>query len=206
MIAPDGGGAGAKCPNQQCHDRNVSCHLALESYERLLVVVGRSPVVLVGPGVRLVLISAGSGFAAARSGRWLAAQPDLILPSRMAIVVLAGWLALRWVGRPFRAWSGQLCVLTTHRIVISYSRKGPASWSIPYGMITDVVCIRSGRLRLRVNSLRIQTTLSPFPARLPNIGHLKPFMAAIAAVRADSAPDTLAGAAARRSHSAAGYR
>lgn len=176
--------------------------IALEPCERVLAMVGRSPAVLIGPAVRLMLICAAAGFVASRSGRWLVAQPNLVLPCRIAIIVVAGALALRWVGRPFRAWSGQLCALTTHRIVIRYSRKGPASWSIPYGMITDVACIKSGRLRLRANSLRIQTTLSPFPAQLPNVGHLKPFVAAVAAVSAGQA----VGTADPCSPLAAGYR
>ncbi len=194
--------ADGQCPNEQCHDHTVVRHLALEPYERVLVVVGRSPAVLIGPAVRLMLICAVGGFAAARCSRWLAAQPSLVFPSRIAIIVVAGAFALRWIAKPFRAWSGQLCALTTHRIVIRYSRKGPASWSIPYGMITDVACVKSGRLRLRANSLRIQTTLSPFPARLPNVGHPKRFAAAMAAASAGQAVAT----ADAGSPLAAGYR
>lgn len=184
----------------------MPCHLALEPYERLLVVVGRSPSALVGPAVRLMIIGAASCFVASRSGRWLISQPGLVLPCRIAIFLVAGALALRWVVRSFRAWSGQLCALTTHRIVIRYSRKGPAAWSIPYGTITSVVCVktpgRNGWQGLRANSLRIETTLSPFPARLPNVANAKSLAAAVAAIGHGQGADVTD----LRSQSAAGYR
>lgn len=156
---------------------------SLEPYERLLVVVGRSPTALALPALRLIALFGGAGYLAARAGRWFGHEPQLLLGGRIVLALLVAVLVLRWVRRPFRSWSGQYCGLTTHRVVIRYHRKGSDSWSIPYGMITHVDRVRTGRLTLRANTLRIQTTLSSFPAIVPGVGRPAALVAALEAIR-----------------------
>ncbi len=193
MIGWPAGRFGGKRPESSCHDRAVVHPFSLEPCERLLVVVGRSPTALVMPAVRLIALSAGAGYLAARVGRWLARQPQLLLGVRIVLALLVAVLVLRWVVRPFRSWSGQYCGLTTHRVVIRYHRKGSDSWSIPYGMITHVDRVRTGRLALRANTLRIQTTLSSFPAQVPGLGRSAAVAAALEAIRLGPPPGSSPG-------------
>lgn len=157
----------------------------LEPYERLLAVAGRSPRVLIGPTVRLVIAAAVIGYCGARVGLWLESDPTLVMGSRALLGLVFVWAVLRWVVRPFRAWSGQACAVTSHRLMIRYSTKGPAAWSIPYGMITDVRWSRGlGGVATRSGTVSVQTTLSPYAAEIPQMGRHKSFLRELDQARA----------------------
>lgn len=148
----------------------MSACFELEPYEELIAVTGCSSTALFWPTVRLAGIAVAAGYIGARLEVWLAADPTLVAATRAALLLVAGWLLVRLVSRPFRSWSGQLCAVTSHRILIKYSLKKPPVWSIPYGMITDVRCHRrSGQFITNTATVTIQTTFSAHPACLRRI-------------------------------------
>ncbi|MDP3972240.1 MAG: hypothetical protein Q8P61_04920, partial [Candidatus Nanopelagicales bacterium] len=89
----------------------------LEPYERLLAVVGPSPVGLAGPAVRLVVFSGLFGYFWAWTGSWPESSEVVTGFVRLVAVLVLFAVGVRWVVRPWWCWSGQWCALTSHRLL-----------------------------------------------------------------------------------------